>query len=101
LDEELRFYRQASRQENPTQELLRRVRQVMGIPVAEMARELKVNRSGVFRLEQSEGRGTISLNSMDRVAQAMGCKLVYGIIPIDGKTMGEMAEWRKQGRGRE
>lgn len=98
LDEELRFYRQASRQKNPTQELLRKVRQVMGIPVAEMARELKVNRSGIFRLEQSEERGTISLNSMDRVARAMGFTLVYGIVPMDGKTMADMADRRKWSR---
>jgi transposase-like protein len=57
LDEELRFYRLAGKEKHPTQELLRRVRQVLGVPVAEVARELGVNRSVIFRLEQSEGRG--------------------------------------------
>ena len=37
LDKELRFYRMAGREKNPTQELLRRVRQVLGVPVAEVA----------------------------------------------------------------
>jgi hypothetical protein len=36
LDEELRFYRQAGKEKHPTRELLRRVRQVLGVPVAEV-----------------------------------------------------------------
>jgi transcriptional regulator with XRE-family HTH domain len=92
LDKELRFYRMAGREKNPTQELLRRVRQVLGVPVAEVAKALKVNRSVIFRLEQSEARGTISMRAMSRVANAMGCKVVYAVIPCDGKTLEEMAD---------
>jgi predicted DNA-binding mobile mystery protein A len=95
LDEELRFYRLAGKEKHPTQELLRRVRQVLGVPVAEVARALGVNRSVIFRLEQSEGRGTISLRAMTRVANAMNCKVVYAVIPHDGKTLEEMADRRK------
>jgi len=53
----------------------------------------------LFGLEQSEERGTISLNSMERVAAAMGCKLVYALVPLDGKTLEEMGEarrWKKR-----
>jgi transcriptional regulator with XRE-family HTH domain len=92
LDKELRFYRMAGREKNPTQELLRRVRQVLGVPVAEVAKALKVNRSVIFRLEQSEARGTISMRAMSRVANAMGCKVVYAVIPCDGQTLEEMAD---------
>jgi len=95
LDEELRFYRQAGKEKHPTRELLRRVRQVLGVPVAEVAQKLGVNRSVIFRLEQSEGRGTISLRAMTRVANAMNCKVVYGVISQDGKTLDEMADRRK------
>jgi hypothetical protein len=70
LDKELRFYRLAGKEKHPTQELLRRVR-------------------------QSEGRGTISLRAMTRVANAMNCKVVYAVIPHDGKTLEEMADRRK------
>jgi len=47
---------------------------------------------GVLPAEQSEERGTISVNGLDRVAQAMGCKLIYAVVPRNGKTLEDMAE---------
>ena len=99
LDTELRFYRLAAKRRNCTQWLLRTVRQALGVPVSEVARTLKINRSVVFELEASEDRGTISLNSMNRVARAMGCKLVYAVVPLGEKTLEEMGDerrWSKQ-----
>jgi len=95
LDKELRHYRLAAMQRNCTQDLLRAVRQALGVPVEEIARTLGVNRSVPLELEQSEGRGTISLNSMERVASAMGCKFVYAIVPLAAKTLERMGEERK------
>ena len=98
LDKELRFYRLAAKQKNPTQDLLRRVRQVLGVPVAEVARKAGINRSVIFRLEESEARGTISLRAMTRVAGALDCNVVYALVPNDGGTLEEMANKRKWGK---
>jgi predicted DNA-binding mobile mystery protein A len=95
LDKELRYYRMAGKEKKPTQGLLRKVRQVLGVPVADLAREMEVNRSVIFRLEEREKLGTISLLSMSRAARAMGCKVVYAVIPEKGETLEEMAELRK------
>ena len=95
LDRELRFYRQADKEKYPTPELLRIVRQALGLKVAEVARGARVNRSVIFRLEESERRGTISLRAMARMAEAMGCKVVYAVIPKEGQTLEGMAERRK------
>ena len=95
LDRELRFYRQADKEKHPTPELLRIVRQALGLKVAEVARGARVNRSVIFRLEESERRGTISLRAMARMAEAMGCKVVYAVIPKEGQTLEGMAERRK------
>jgi transcriptional regulator with XRE-family HTH domain len=95
LDKELYFYRLAAKQRNCTQDLLRTVRRVLGVTVAEITGALGMSRSVLFGLEQSEGRGTISLNSMDRVASAMGCKFVYAIVPLGGKTLEAMGDERK------
>jgi len=70
------------------------VRQVLRIPVMEIAEKMGVNRSTVFQLEAREPRNTIRLDSLSRVADAMGCKVVYGIVPKGGKTLGELAEER-------
>jgi predicted DNA-binding mobile mystery protein A len=94
LDKEMKYYRWAGRGKKPTQGWLRAIRLALGIPVAEMLKDLDVNPSVLFRLEQSERRGTISLKGAGRVAQAMGCQLVYAVVPRDGKTLEDLAEKR-------
>jgi transcriptional regulator with XRE-family HTH domain len=99
LDRELRFYRLAAKEKNPTQDVLRAVRQALGIPMGEIARALKTNPSVIFRLERSQTRETISVRSMGRVAEAMGCKVVYALVPRGGETLEELAErrwWKKE-----
>ncbi len=94
LDKEMRSYRQAGRAKNPTNGLLRAVRQALHIPVAEIAEKMGVSLSAVFEMEEREVKNTISLSSMSRVAQAMGCKVVYGIVPEGGKKLEDLAEER-------
>jgi transcriptional regulator with XRE-family HTH domain len=94
LDVEMRSYRQAGREKNPTNELLRAVRHALNVPVAEIAKKMGVNRSGVFDIEAREPKNTISLKSMSRMADAMGCKVVYGIVPKGGKKLEDLAEER-------
>ena len=94
LDVEMRPYRQAGREKNPTNGLLRAVRQALRIPVPEIAEKMGVNRSVVFDLEAREPKNTITLKSMSRMAEAMGCMMVYGIVPVGGKTLDELAEER-------
>jgi transcriptional regulator with XRE-family HTH domain len=94
LDVEMRSYRHAGRAKNPTNRLLRAVRQALRVPLAEIAGKMGVNRSVIWELEEREQKNTISLRSLSRMADAMGCKVVYGIVPKGGKTLGELAEER-------
>jgi hypothetical protein len=34
------------------------------------------------------------LRSLERMAEAMGCKVVYGVVPLNGKTLERLAEER-------
>jgi predicted DNA-binding mobile mystery protein A len=94
LDVEMRPFRRAGNVEHPSGGLLRAVRQSLGIPVEEITAKMGVNRSGIFDFEKREPMSTITLLSMARMAEAMGCKVVYGIVPEGGKTMEELAEER-------
>jgi len=91
LDFEMRPYRRAGMTKDPTNELLRAVRQALRVPVAEIAQKMGVHHSAVFDLEAREPKNTISLRSMSRMAQAMDCKVVYGIVPRGGKTFEDLA----------
>ena len=67
---------------------------MLNIPVAEVAKKMGVCRSVVFDLEAREPRNTITLKSMSRMAQAMSCKVVYGIVPNGGKKLEDLVEER-------
>lgn len=99
LDRELRYFRIAGKKASFYPRWLKRVRLALGVQMTEMARELKVDRSVIYRLEQSEDRKGISLRTLEEVTGAMDCKLVYAIVPRWGKTLMELAEqqrWRKK-----
>ena len=76
LDEKLRPFRVAARGKAAEHDLLRAVRQALRVPVKEIAGKMGVNRSGVFDLELRERRKTITLRSLERMAGAMGCRVV-------------------------
>jgi predicted DNA-binding mobile mystery protein A len=65
----------------------------------QLARRLKLAPSTVHELESSEKNGTITLNSLQKCAEAMGCRLVYAIVPetsldeiVRGQAMKRSAE---------
>ena len=69
---------------------LRGVRQAVGLPVAEMARRMKVGESEVFRLEVAEVEDSITLKKLRAGAEALGCELVYAVVPLAG-TLEDLA----------
>ena len=57
-----------------------------------------VNRTVMYGLEESVRKRTIPLGSLGRIAEAMGCSVVYGVVPLKSKTLETLAEerlWRK------
>ena len=57
------------------------VRKALGMSGAQLARRLDVSRAQVTKTEQGELAGTVTLNTMQSMAQAMGCRFVYAIVP--------------------
>lgn len=99
LDKEMRLFRIAAKRRNSTPEFLRSMRNALGIPAAEIAQKLGSSRTLIHRLERNEARSTITLKSLNRAASAMGCTVVYGIVPTNGRTLEELAEhrlWKKR-----
>jgi transcriptional regulator with XRE-family HTH domain len=98
LDEEMWHFRRAGKKPGATNGLLRAVRQALQIPMAEIAQKSGVRRSSATNFERRELERSITLRSLGRMAEAMGCKVVYGVVPLNGKTLEEVAEerlWRE------
>jgi DNA-binding Xre family transcriptional regulator len=70
------------------------VRLALGVRAVDMAESLGVNTSVIFRLEESEAMQSISLKALEKLAGAMECTVVYAVVPREGKTLTELAEWQ-------
>lgn len=81
---------------------IRTVRRATGIPAKEVAQKMGTDLRSFFQLERSEQEGRIGLGKLREAADALGCELVYGMIPKRG-TLEEMAEerWETRARARE
>ena len=51
------------------------------MPRAELARRVRVSGAAIANLERSEAAGSIRLDSLRRVAEALDCVLVYALVP--------------------
>ncbi len=69
----------------PPEGWLRTVRSALGMSGAEVAKRLGVTRARVTKAEHAELTGGITLKSMQAMAEAMGCRFVYAVIPSSGR----------------
>ena len=92
LDRDMRPFYKARRVDVPKGGWLRRLRQVEGHYAEDVARHLQISMSEVFHLERMEQSGTITLRNLRRVASALDCEVVYGVIPRERSILGKAAE---------
>jgi len=65
----------------PPRGWLKAIREALGMTTAQLGRRLGVVQSRVVAIEQAETKGTITLNSLEKAAQALDCRLVYALMP--------------------
>ncbi len=70
---------------------LKAVRQALGRSLKSVGQELKLTPQSIHQLEKSEAAGTISLKQLEACAEAMGCRLIYTLLPREG-TLAELSE---------
>jgi predicted DNA-binding mobile mystery protein A len=60
---------------------LKAVRGALGLNSRQLAARLGVEHATILQYEKSEAAGKISLQTLQKAAQAMRCQLVYAIVP--------------------
>jgi predicted DNA-binding mobile mystery protein A len=80
---ELRFeqMRPVERHASPARGWIKAIRQALGMTTAQLALRMGIRQPSVVAIEQSEAGGTIELATLRRAAEALGCTLVYALIP--------------------
>jgi predicted DNA-binding mobile mystery protein A len=78
----------------PPKGWLRAIRDALGMTTAQFARRLGVSQPRVVKLEKSEVEGTVTLQTLQRAAEALGCRVVYVLVPDKplANTVRERAE---------
>lgn len=81
LDKRFAAVRALAKSPRPPKGWLRAVRDALGMTTAQYARRLGVSQPRIVELEQSEASGSVTLNTLQRAAEALGCRLVYVLVP--------------------
>ena len=68
----------------PTLGWLRAVREALGISQEQIAKTMQLAQQNIAAFEKAEASDRITLQNLRRVAEAMGCELVYAIVPKEG-----------------
>ena len=65
----------------PARGWIRAIREALGMTTAQLARRIGVKQPRVIELEKAEVAGAVTLQTMERAAEALGCRLTYVLIP--------------------
>jgi predicted DNA-binding mobile mystery protein A len=60
---------------------IRTIRTALGMKTAQLGRRLGMTQQGVTDLEKREAAGTITLESLRKAADALGCDVVIAVVP--------------------
>ena len=96
LDHALRAYPPAKSSTIPPSGWIRSIRQALGMTQSQLGAKLGFSRQSVQDFEKAEAERRITLDSLDRLARAMGCRLVYALVPEAG-SLDELRRRRAEG----
>jgi predicted DNA-binding mobile mystery protein A len=69
---------------SPRSGWVRAMREALGMSQAQLATRAGISRATVQKLELAEGQRRITLDSLDRLAAALGCQVAITLVPHGG-----------------
>ena len=81
LDATLAKFGEAKSVQFPAKGWIRAVREALGMSGKQLAGRLQVSQPRVYKLEQGEPSGALTLKTMRQVAEALDCVFVYALVP--------------------
>ena len=81
-----RAARQVGNLKPPSEGWLSVLRKALGMSGAQVAARAGVSRNAIYQAERNERDGAITINQMHKLADAMGGRFVYAIVPDSGQV---------------
>ena len=72
----------AGKVSQPKEGWIRSIREALGVPQAALARKLGIAAQSLVDIEKNEQNGTVSLQTLKRVAEALDCEVLYSMVPL-------------------
>lgn len=80
----------------PAKGWIRAIRNALGMTTTQLAKKLGVAHPRIIAMEKDEVLGNLKLNTLERVADALGCQMVYIFLPRQGfETMARAQATKK------
>ena len=97
LERSLKPFLDAKNSQRPQKGWIRAIREATGVTTREMSKRLRKAPSLASYLEKSEADYRITLGNLRQAADALGCQLVYALIPKNGNIQ-ELWEQRARAK---
>lgn len=81
LDKRLSLLSDGDSLARPPYGWIKAIREALGMTTAQLGKRLGVSQPRVVKIEKAEKDGAITLDSLERAAQALDCRLVYTLVP--------------------
>jgi predicted DNA-binding mobile mystery protein A len=81
LDKRLNILQNVDVLARPPRGWIKAIREALGMTSAQLGKRLGVSQPRVLGIEKAEASGSITLESLERAARALDCRLVYAIVP--------------------
>lgn len=93
LDEKLSLFNPAKTIIRPKSGWIQAIRESLGMTTTQLAERMGIQQSGVSILEKREAAKVVSLETLERAARALNCRLIYALVPEETleKTVDDQA----------
>jgi predicted DNA-binding mobile mystery protein A len=81
LDQRLNELRPLTKAVRPSRGWIRAVREALGMTTAQLGKRMDVQQPRIVELEKAEINGNITMRSLERAAEALGCRVIYALVP--------------------
>jgi predicted DNA-binding mobile mystery protein A len=81
MDVTLKNLREVHAPTRPNKGWINAIRESLGMSASALARKMGVTPYSIIKLEKSEAEDRITLASLRKLAQALGCELQYSLVP--------------------
>lgn len=81
LDKRLAALRDSDSLMRPPRGWIRAIREALGMTTAQIAGRMGVSQPRAVAIEKAEQQGAITLDTLERAARALDCRLVYAFVP--------------------